>query len=35
MLIAYMVLLPGGQYAGGQGFIFVYRLAIDARTLEG
>ena len=25
-------LLPGGQYATGQVFIFVYRLAIDART---
>ena len=34
-LITYMVLLPGGQYARGQGFIFVYRLAIDAKTREG
>ena len=24
-------LLPGGQYARGQGFILVYRLAMDAR----
>ena len=30
-----MVLLPGGQYARGQGFIFVYRLAMDAKTREG
>ena len=30
-----MVLLPGGQYARGQGFIFVYRLAMDAKTLWG
>ena len=34
-IVSYMVLLPGGQYARGQGFIFVYRLAIDARTLWG
>ena len=27
----YMVLLPGGQYAKGLVFIYVYRLAIDAR----
>ena len=26
-----MVLLPGGQYAKGLVFIYVYRLAIDAR----
>ena len=32
---AYSALLPGGQYATGQGFILVYRLAIDAKTLEG
>ena len=28
-------LLPGGQYARGQEFIFVYRLAIDAKTRKG
>ena len=29
-------LLPGGQYARGQGrFIFVYRLAMDAKTRKG
>ena len=27
--------LPGRQYAAGWGFILVYRLAIDARTLWG
>ena len=27
--------LPGGQYATGQVFILVYRLAIDAKTLRG
>ena len=27
--------LPGGQYARGQGFIYVYRLAIDAKTRKG
>ena len=27
--------LPGGQYARGQGFFLVYRLAIDAKTLWG
>ena len=31
----YMILLPGGQYATGQEFILVYRLAMDARTLRG
>ena len=34
-IVTYMVLLPGGQYARGQGFIFVYRLAMDAKTLWG
>ena len=34
-IVPYMILLPGGQYARGLGFILVYRLAIDARTLEG
>ena len=30
------ILLPGGQYARGQGrFILVYRLAMDAKTLRG
>ena len=29
------ILLPGGQYAIGLVFIFVYRLAMDARTLWG
>ena len=30
------ILLPGGQYARGQGrFILVYRLAIDVRTRKG
>ena len=28
---AYSAPLPGGQYARGQGFILVYRLAMDAR----
>ena len=28
-------LLSGGQYARGQVFILVYRLAIDAKTLRG
>ena len=28
-------LLPGGQYATGQVFISVYRLAIDAKTRKG
>ena len=27
--------LPGGQYATGQVFILVYRLAMDAKTLQG
>ncbi|MDY3099644.1 MAG: hypothetical protein SOW60_09445 [Bacteroidaceae bacterium] len=31
----YMILLPGGQYARGQVFILVYRLAIDVRTRKG
>ena len=31
----YMILLPGGQYARGQGFILVYRLAMDARPWRG
>ena len=32
----YMVLLPGWQYARGQGrFILVYRLAIDVRPSRG
>ena len=39
LLIGYeathVALLPGGQYAAGQGFIFVYRLAMDAKTREG
>ena len=30
-IVPYMILLPGGQYARGQGFILVYRLAMDAR----
>ena len=34
-IVLHSILLPGGQYATGQGFILVYRLAIDARTLEG
>ena len=30
------ILLPGGQYARGQGsFILVYRLAMDARPWRG
>ena len=29
------ILLPGGQYAIGLVFIFVYRLAMDARTRKG
>ena len=29
------ILLPGGQYARGQVFIYVYRLAIDAMTRKG
>ena len=29
------ILLPGGQYARGQGFFLVYRLAMDAKTREG
>ena len=33
---SHSALLPGGQYARGKGrFILVYRLAIDAKTLEG
>ena len=32
---AYSAPLPGGQYATGQGFILVYRLAIDAKTRKG
>ena len=31
----YMILLPGGQYAKGLVFIYVYRLAIDAKTRKG
>ena len=27
--------LPGGQYARGQVFILVYRLAMDAKTRKG
>ena len=34
-IVNYMELLPGGQYARGQGFILVYRLAIDVRTRKG
>ena len=34
-IVTYMVLLPGGQYARGWGFILVYRLAMDARTRKG
>ena len=34
-IVTYMVLLPGGQYATGQVFIYVYRLAMDARTQQG
>ena len=30
----YMILLPGGQYAKGLVFIYVYRLAIDAKTQQ-
>ena len=29
------ILLPGGQYARGQVFILVYRLAMDARPCGG
>ena len=32
---AHSTLLPGGQYARGQVFIFVYRLAIDAEPKRG
>ena len=34
-IVTYIVLLPGGQYARGQVFIFVYRLAMDARPWRG
>ena len=34
-IVLYSILLPGGQYAIGLVFIFVYRLAMDARTLWG
>ena len=35
-IVPYMILLPGGQYARGKGrFILVYRLAMDAKTLQG
>ena len=35
-IVPYMILLPGGQYARGQGrFILVYRLAVDARPWRG
>ena len=35
-IVPYMILLPGGQYARGQGrFILVYRLAMDAKTRKG
>ena len=32
---SYSTPLPGRQYAAGWGFILVYRLAIDAKTLRG
>ena len=34
-IVLHSILLPGGQYARGQVFIHVYRLAMDAKTLEG
>ena len=35
-IVPYMVLLPGGQYARGQGrSILVYSLAMDARPWRG
>ena len=34
-IVSYMKLLPGGQYARGQGFILVYLLAMDAKTRKG
>ena len=34
-IVTYIILLPGGQYARGQVFIYVYRLAIDARPKWG
>ena len=34
-IVLHSILLPGGQYARGQVFILVYRLAMDAKTLEG
>ena len=33
--VANSAMLPGGQYARGQVFIFVYRLAMDAKTRKG
>ena len=32
---SHSALLPGGQYARGQVFILVYRLAMDAKTRKG
>ena len=34
-IVPHSILLPGGQYARGQGFILVYRLAMDARPRRG
>ena len=34
-IVLHSILLPGGQYARGQVFILVYRLAMDARTQQG
>ena len=34
-IVPYSILLPGGQYARGWVFIFVYRLAIDAEPCRG
>ena len=34
-IVSHSILLPGGQYARGQVFILVYRLAIDVRTRKG
>ena len=34
-IVLHSILLPGGQYARGLVFIYVYRLAMDAKTQEG
>ena len=34
-IVPHSILLPGGQYARGQGFILVYRLAMDVRPWRG